>query len=179
MEGWYDQWFCRRRERRTKTISARHFCFRSPMSLSRKWTRKSEKRYNPSLWADLSRRICDKKFISTLHKNNSFVRRLQNCVKWYGPFSPWHPSFNILGFFDYIYQMMTRKGGGMINGLSCLVYSHHGWDWNGFSWYEYSKFRQWKCWKNFFFLAFNNCKWFFIKGYCFVIDYSEQYAWKI
>ena len=90
----YDQVLYRRRERRTKLISARHFCSRSPMSPSRKWTRKSEKRYNPSLWADLSGKICDKKFISTLHKNNSFVRRLQNCVEWYGPFSPWHPSFN-------------------------------------------------------------------------------------
>ena len=90
----YDQVLYRRREQRTKLISARHFCSRSPMSPSRKWTRKSEKRYNPSLWADLSGKICDKKFISTLHKNNSFVRRLQNCVEWYGPFGPWHPSFN-------------------------------------------------------------------------------------
>ena len=89
----YDQWLYRRRERRTKPISARHFCSRSPMSPSRKWTRKSEKRYNPYLWADLSGKICDKTFISTLHKNYSFVRRLQNCVEWYGPFGPWHPSF--------------------------------------------------------------------------------------
>merc|ERR1711872_898431 len=81
------------RERRTKLISARHFCSRSPMSPSRKWTRKSEKRYNPSLWADLSGKICDEKFISTLHKNNSFVRRLRNCVEWYGPFSPLLPTF--------------------------------------------------------------------------------------
>ena len=84
----YDQVLYRRRERRTKLISARHFCSRSPMSPSRKWTRKSEKRYNPSLWADLSGKICDKKFIPTLHKNNSFVRRLQNCVEWYSPFGP-------------------------------------------------------------------------------------------
>merc|ERR1711872_38301 len=82
------------RERRTKPISARHFCSRSPMSPSRKWTRKSEKRYNPYLWTDLSGKICDKTFISTLQKNYSFVRRLQNCVEWYGPFGPWHPSFN-------------------------------------------------------------------------------------
>ena len=89
----YDQWLYRKREQRAKLISASHFCSRSPMSPSRKWTRKPKKRSNPSLWADHSGKICDKKFISTLHKNYSFVRRLQNCVEWYGPFSPWHPSF--------------------------------------------------------------------------------------
>ena len=65
------------------------------MSPSREWTRKSKKRYNPSIWADLSGKICGKKYISTLHKYNSFVRRrLQNCIDWYSPFGPWHPSFN-------------------------------------------------------------------------------------
>ena len=49
---------------------------------------------SPSPWADLSGKICDKKFISTLHKNHTFVRRLQNCVEWYGPFGQWHSSFN-------------------------------------------------------------------------------------
>ena len=74
----YDQWLYRGREWRTKMISARHFCSRSVMSASRKWTRKPKKRSNLSLWADLLGKFCDKKFISTLHKNNSFVQRLQN-----------------------------------------------------------------------------------------------------
>ena len=40
----------------------------------------------------------DEKFISTLHKNYSFVQCLQNCVEWYGPFGPWHPSFKEVPF---------------------------------------------------------------------------------
>ena len=61
------------------------------------------------LWADLSGKICDKTFISTLHKNYSFVRRLQNCVEWYGPFGPWHPSFKNLCKFSWNKVTLSYK----------------------------------------------------------------------
>ena len=57
-----------------------------------------------------------KKFISTLHKNYSFVRRLQNCVEWYGPLIPWHPSFkttnsrHLKRYLQFYTNGLTRSG---------------------------------------------------------------------
>ena len=57
--------------------------------------------------------------LSTLHKNNSFVRRLQNCVEWYGPFNPWHPSFKYT--LRNAYVTLTKGGIESYLTLMCII----------------------------------------------------------